>query len=119
MKGKRRTTLAVLAAWAVAMLTLGGAASAQDQNPQDQNPQDQDPLSSLADGSSASAAALEGSGGSSPFKVVAKGLNNPRGLALGANGALYVAEAGKGGVGPCGAGAEGGQVCYGKSGALT
>jgi hypothetical protein len=120
MKGKRRTTLAVLVALAMAaMLTLGGAASAQDQNPRDQNPRDQNTLSSLADGSSTSAAAVEPSEGSSPFKVVAKGLNNPRGLALGPKGTLYVTEAGKGGVGPCGAGAEGGEVCYGKSGALT
>lgn len=92
MKRSRRTTLAVLVASVAAMLALGGVASAQ---------------------------APEPSGGSSPFKVVAKGLDNPRGLAIGPNGALYVAEAGKGGTGPCGQSAEGGQACYGKSGAVT
>ena len=92
MKSRRRTTLAVLVASAAAMLALGGVASAQ---------------------------APEPSRGSSPFKVVAKGLDNPRGLAIGPNGALYVAEAGKGGTGPCGQSAEGGQACYGKSGAVT
>jgi hypothetical protein len=33
--------------------------------------------------------------------VVMSGLDNPRGLALGRNGTLYVAEAGRGGTGPC------------------
>lgn len=91
MKRRRRTTLAVLAASAVAMLALGGAASGQAPEPL----------------------------GASPFKVVAKGLDNPRGLAIGPNGTLYVAEAGKGGTGPCGVNAEGGKACYGKSGAVT
>jgi hypothetical protein len=108
VKRTRRTTLAVLLASAAAMLALGGAASAQDP----------DPLSTLADPGSADVGAAEPSGASS-FKVVAKGLDNPRGLAIGPNGTLYVAEAGKGGSGPCGPGPEGGQVCYGKSGALT
>jgi hypothetical protein len=50
--------------------------------------------------------------------ILAEGLDNPRGLALGPNGALYVAEAGRGGAGPCTVGAEG-EVCYGKTGAIT
>lgn len=56
-----------------------------------------------------------------PFTVIAEGLDNPRGLAFGADGALYVAEAGRGGNGPCipGEGPEGRQVCFGLTGALT
>lgn len=50
--------------------------------------------------------------------VVASGLNNPRGLNFGPDGALYVAEAGTGGAGPCGAGPEG-ERCYGESGSVT
>ena len=55
----RRTTLAVLAASAAAMLALGAAASAQTA----------DPLSRLADRGSADAAAPGPPGGSTPFKV--------------------------------------------------
>ena len=51
--------------------------------------------------------------------TVASGLDNPRGLAFDRNGALYVAEAGKGGTAPCRPGPEGGQVCFGLSGAIT
>ena len=40
--------------------------------------------------------------------VVMRGLNNPRGLAFGPNGALFVAEAGRGGSGPCFQNAAGG-----------
>jgi hypothetical protein len=36
-----------------------------------------------------------------PFQTVMTGLNNPRGLAWGPEGALYVAEAGSGGTMPC------------------
>jgi hypothetical protein len=51
-------------------------------------------------------------------KVIAHGLNNPRGIEFN-NGAVYVAEAGKGGS-ECfgqGGGPEG-QACYGKTGAV-
>lgn len=51
--------------------------------------------------------------------TVATGLDNPRGLAFAPNGALYVAEAGRGGEGPCFGGPEGGEVCFGTSGAVT
>jgi hypothetical protein len=54
-----------------------------------------------------------------PPKPVATGLDNPRGLAFGPHGELYVAEAGRGGDGPCLAGPEGGTVCFGSSGAVT
>src|SRR6266540_3696538 len=50
--------------------------------------------------------------------VVASGLDNPRGLGFAPNGALFVAEAGKGGAGPCNDGPEG-RVCFGASGAVT
>jgi len=51
---------------------------------------------------------------------IAGGLDNPRHLSIGLNGALYVAEAGKGGAGPCIPNPEGeGEVCYGATGAIT
>jgi hypothetical protein len=51
-------------------------------------------------------------------KVVADGLDNPRGLAFGPGGHLYVAEAGRGGDGPC-VEFEGSQTCFGTSAAVT
>ena len=53
------------------------------------------------------------------LKVVASGLDNPRGLDIGRFGAVYVTEAGRGGAGPCRIGPEGGQECVGASGAVT
>jgi glucose/arabinose dehydrogenase len=53
------------------------------------------------------------------FTVIASNLDNPRGLTFAPNGDLYVTEAGKGGAGPCFMGPEGGEVCYGTSGAVT
>jgi len=55
---------------------------------------------------------------SGTITVVARGLNNPRGLAIGADGSIYVAEAGAGGKGPCVKG-EGGPACFGLTGAIT
>ncbi|MFS3128739.1 ScyD/ScyE family protein [Nocardioides sp. Bht2] len=52
------------------------------------------------------------------WHVVATGLDNPRHLSVSGN-ALYVAEAGTGGSGPCQAGPEGDEVCFGTSGAIT
>jgi len=51
-------------------------------------------------------------------EVVASGLNNPRGLNFGPEGALYVAEAGSGGAGPCAPGPEGIR-CYGTTASIT
>src|SRR5215207_6113814 len=51
--------------------------------------------------------------------VVMSGLDNPRGLAFGPEGALYVAEAGRGGDGPCIPGGGGTVRCYGATGAIT
>ena len=52
------------------------------------------------------------------WTVVVNGLDNPRGLAFGPEGALYIAEAGSGGEGPCAPGPEG-LRCYGETGAIT
>ncbi len=51
--------------------------------------------------------------------VVVGGLVNPRGLNFGPDGALYVAEAGSGGGGPCYTNGAGASVCYGATGAIT
>jgi hypothetical protein len=50
--------------------------------------------------------------------VIAAGLHNPRGLNFGPDEALYVAEAGFGGPGPCAPGPEGTR-CYGPSGSIA
>jgi hypothetical protein len=50
--------------------------------------------------------------------VVMSGLDNPRGLAIGPEGALYVVEAGRGGSGPCQV-VRGLSRCYGASGAVS
>jgi hypothetical protein len=54
-----------------------------------------------------------------PVKIVASGLNNPRGLDVGWTGEVYVAEAGLGGDGPCIPGPEGEDVCFGATGSVT
>jgi hypothetical protein len=56
--------------------------------------------------------------GAATVTVVMSGLDNPRGLALGKHGGLYVAEAGRGGSGPC-AFVRGQNQCYGATGAIT
>jgi hypothetical protein len=50
--------------------------------------------------------------------VVASGLDSPRHLAFGSRGDLFVAEAGRGGDGPCFIGGEG-PACMGATGAVT
>jgi hypothetical protein len=64
-----------------------------------------------------------GGGGGTPtptptVKMVAQGLDSPRHLAFGSDGDLFVAEAGRGGAGPCFVGGEG-PACMGDSGAVT
>jgi len=51
--------------------------------------------------------------------AVAQGLNNPRGVAVSENRTVYVAEAGSGGNGLCIPSDEGGDQCFGTSGAIT
>jgi glucose/arabinose dehydrogenase len=65
-------------------------------------------------------AALTVSGGAAAASVttVMTGLDNPRGLAVGPEGALYVAEAGRGGPGPCIV-LRGAPQCYGPTGAVS
>ncbi len=53
------------------------------------------------------------------WEVIADGLGNPRGLTFGPDGALYVAEAGSGGDGACVPDPEGGNRCFGNTGAIT
>jgi hypothetical protein len=64
--------------------------------------------------------ALAGTGAASAqgLDEVTGGLSNPRGLAWGPDGRLYVAEAGRGGNGACVPGPEG-SVCFGLSGQIT
>ena len=52
-------------------------------------------------------------------EVVATDLANPRGMAFGPDGALYISEAGVGGEGPCAMGPEGNEECFGESGGVT
>jgi hypothetical protein len=51
--------------------------------------------------------------------TVMTGLENPRGLAFGAKGGLYVTEAGRGGTGPCALSLRGQPSCYGATGAIS
>ncbi|HEV3012099.1 MAG TPA: ScyD/ScyE family protein [Actinomycetota bacterium] len=97
---------AVAGLLALAVVTaLGGAATAAPSG-------SKSPSQAMAD-------AAKGSGGSGRLKVVAEGLDNPRGIGFGPDGALYVAESGSGGAGPCVAGPEGADVCFGRSGGVT
>ena len=53
------------------------------------------------------------------FDVIASGLHNPRGLDVGSNNTIFLAESGAGGSGPCVPNPEGGDACYGPTGSLT
>ncbi len=55
----------------------------------------------------------------SSFEVIASGLDNPRGIAIGPDRAIYVAEAGRGGNGKCITNGAGATVCFGRTGAIT
>jgi hypothetical protein len=67
--------------------------------------------------SSGPAAAI-GSSTPSGFKMIVNGLDHPRGMVIGPDGALYIAEAGRGGSGPC-VMLRGTPFCYGATGAVT
>ena len=98
---------AVAGLLALAVVTaLGGAATAAPSG-------SKSPSQAMAD-------AAKGSGGSGGLKVVAEGLDNPRGIGFGPDGALYVAESGSGGAGPaCIAEPRGSEACFGRTGAVT
>jgi sugar lactone lactonase YvrE len=68
--------------------------------------------------SSAPVSAAPGGGGPR-VRVVASGLDNPRHVTFSPTGALYVAEAGRGGEGPCSVHPDLGTFCLGFSGAVT
>lgn len=68
---------------------------------------------------SAVACVLAASAATAAPRVVANGLDNPRGLAFGPDGTLYIAEAGTGGDWPCFTNSEPTFVCFGGSGAIT
>ena len=53
------------------------------------------------------------------LEVVVGGLDNPRGLAFGPEGALYVAQAGRGGDGTCVINGAGEEVCFGLTGKIS
>jgi hypothetical protein len=90
-----------------AVAPFGGAATAAPSKAKS-------PSKAMAD------AAHGAAGGGGGLTVVAEGLDNPRGIGFGPDGALYVAESGSGGAGPCvEGGPEGGRTCFGRSGAVT
>ena len=64
-------------------------------------------------------AGVQPSSAANGWEVVASGLDSPRQLSFAPTGALYVAEAGRGGVGPCVVHPELGEMCLGASGAIT
>lgn len=57
--------------------------------------------------------------GAVQLEVVAHGLDSPRGLAFDNHDNLLVAEAGRGGTGPCNVGPTGETFCVGRTGAIT
>jgi hypothetical protein len=72
-------------------------------------------------GATVAALGLSNTALAATFKIIASDLDNPRGLTIGPNGALYVTEAGRGGAGPCipSPTNPNASVCYGATGALT
>lgn len=67
------------------------------------------------------ASAAAGAGGKPSVTVIARKLDNPRGIAVSPTGSLLVAEAGRGGAGPCIPSPENPaeEVCLGASGAIS
>jgi hypothetical protein len=76
-------------------------------------------VTALGGAATATTSKTNGSGGAGKLHVIADGLDNPRGIGFGPDGALYVAESGSGGAGPCIQGPEGAEVCFGRTGAVT
>jgi hypothetical protein len=74
------------------------------------------PAAAVGSTASVSAAPV---GGGPRVRVVASGLDNPRHVTFSPTGALYVAEAGRGGEGPCSVHPQLGTFCLGFSGAVT
>jgi hypothetical protein len=68
-------------------------------------------------GASAADAQAGGHAHGSRFTVIASHLNNPRGLARGPGGAIFLAEAGRGGK-TCVSGGPEGRTCFGLTGSL-
>ena len=66
-----------------------------------------------------SAALLAGSASAATVTPVMTGLDNPRGLDFGPDGALYVAESGRGGPGPPCRVHRGATQCFGATGAIS
>jgi hypothetical protein len=105
---RRAGTVAGLLALA-AVTAFGGAATAAPGK-----------LKSPSQAMAAAAKGGSGGSGSGELKVVAEGLNNPRGIGIGPDGALYVAESGSGGSGKCIPSPEGGAPsCFGRTGSVT
>ncbi|SCF17306.1 hypothetical protein GA0074695_3980 [Micromonospora viridifaciens] len=67
----------------------------------------------------AAATAAASKPGAEGLTVVATGLDNPRGLAVTPDGVVLVAEAGRGGQGPCIVGGQDQTFCLGATGAVT
>jgi hypothetical protein len=64
------------------------------------------------------ALAAPAAAGEPTWEVVASGLDNPRGVTIGSQGAIYIAEAGTGGD-DCTSAPPETQLCFGKTGAVT
>jgi sugar lactone lactonase YvrE len=77
----------------------------------------------LAIAALAATLAISGAAAAATVTTVMSGLDNPRGLAFGPEGALYVVEAGRGGTGPCTSSIRPQEPdqprCYGPSGAVS